>query len=111
MKIVSSVPLYLHSHLRGAHKLCDPQVEYQIGSDEEGGVTLACQHAEGGQLYPEEVSAQVLAYLLDQAQTHLKATISKAVISVSLHVCPLQGIMRSEAHRPVTFGECRMNCH
>lgn len=59
------------------------QVEYRINSDEEGGVVLACPHAEGGQLYPEEVSAQVLAYLLDQAQTHLKATISKAVISVS----------------------------
>ena len=60
------------------------QVEYAVNSDESGSVTLACQHVEGGQLYPEEVSAQVLAYLLDQAQTYLKATISKAVISVSL---------------------------
>lgn len=57
-------------------------MEYHVGSDEAGGVILVCQHAKGGQLYPEEVSAQVLAYLLDQAQTYLKASISKAVISV-----------------------------
>ena len=59
------------------------QVEYHVESDEDGGVTLVCQHVKGGQLYPEQVSAQVLAYLLDQAQTYLKASISKAVISVS----------------------------
>ena len=59
------------------------QVEYHVESDEAGGVILVCQHANEGHLYPEEVSAQVLAYLLDQAQTYLKASISKAVISVS----------------------------
>ena len=61
------------------------QVPYIVEGADEGEVVLACANAEGGQLYPEEVSGQVLAHLLEHAQQSTGTTISKAVISVSGH--------------------------
>lgn len=61
------------------------QVPYIVEGADEGEVVLACANAEGGQLYPEEVSGQVLAHLLAHAQQSTGTTISKAVISVSGH--------------------------
>lgn len=43
---------------------------------------LLCEHAEEGTLYPEEVSAYVVAELLSAAEAFSGAPISKAVISV-----------------------------
>jgi molecular chaperone DnaK (HSP70) len=40
-----------------------------VSSDEEGSVVLPCPHVETGYLYPEEVSAQVLGQLLEDATT------------------------------------------
>ena len=57
---------------------------------DDGEVVLACANVEEGQLYPEEVSGQVLAHLLEHAQQSTGTTISKAVISVSHH-CQLAG--------------------
>ena len=59
------------------------QVTYRVEADEDGGVVLKCQHVDEGRLYPEEVSAQILSSLLQQAEEHLQARITKAVISVS----------------------------
>ena len=53
-----------------------------MGSDEDGSVQLLCSCAEGGALYPEEVSAYVVAELLSAAAAYTKAPISRAVISV-----------------------------
>ena len=59
------------------------QVPYRVEADEDGDLILRCDNAEGGQLYPEEVSGQVLAHLLAHAEQSTGTTISKAVISVS----------------------------
>lgn len=59
-----------------------------MGSDEEGNVQLLCEHAEDGTLYPEEVSAYIVAELLSAAEEVTESQITKAVISVrelSLH--------------------------
>ena len=69
--------------LTRAHALGGRQMAFGVGSDEDGNVHLLCDSAEGGSLYPEEVSAYVVAELLSAAQAHTKAPISKAVISVS----------------------------
>ena len=58
---------------------------YFVAADDDGDVVLRCEDVEGGQLYPEEVSGQVLAHLLAHAEHSTGATISKAVISVSSH--------------------------
>lgn len=64
------------------------QVPYLVEADADGDLILRCDNAEGGQLYPEEVSGQVLAHLLAHAEQSTGTTISKAVISVSslLHI-------------------------
>ena len=43
---------------------------------------LQCDAVEGGVLYPEEVSAYILAELLSSAQAYLGSPVEKAVISV-----------------------------
>lgn len=53
-----------------------------MGKDDAGDITLACPNVSLGRLYPEEVSAQVLAQLLRDATAHLGAPVRKAVISV-----------------------------
>ena len=53
-----------------------------MAADEEGAVQLACGAVEGGALYPEEVSAYILAELLSSAQAHLGRPVDRAVISV-----------------------------
>lgn len=58
------------------------QVPYLVDSDQDGDVTLKCNNVEGGQLYPEEVSGQILAHMLAHAEQSMQASISKAVISV-----------------------------
>ena len=58
------------------------QVPYLVDSDQDGDVVLKCDNVEGGQLYPEEVSGQVLSYMLAHAEQAMQASISKAVISV-----------------------------
>lgn len=50
--------------------------------DKEGAVQLVCDSVEGGVLYPEEVSAYILAELLSTAQVYLGRPVEKAVISV-----------------------------
>lgn len=60
----------------------DVQVPYLVDSDQDGDVTLKCHNVEGGQLYPEEVSGQILAHMLAHAEQSMQASISKAVISV-----------------------------
>ncbi|CAL5225668.1 g8531 [Coccomyxa viridis] len=57
-------------------------VAYGVKSDEEGAVQLQCDAVEGGVLYPEEVSAYILAELLSSAQAYLGSPVEKAVISV-----------------------------
>lgn len=61
---------------------CGRQVPYRVGRDEEGNVQLLCDFVEGGVLYPEEVSAYVLAELLSAAEAFTETSIKKAVISV-----------------------------
>lgn len=51
-------------------------------SDEEGAVQLRCAAVESGVLYPEELSAYILAELLSSAQAYLGRQVEKAVISV-----------------------------
>lgn len=53
-----------------------------MSSDDEGAVQLVCDVVESGALYPEEVSAYILAELLSSAQAYLGAPVKKAVISV-----------------------------
>ena len=53
-----------------------------MGTDEEGYVQLLCDQAECGTLYPEEVSAYVLAELLSAAEQFTESQITKAVISL-----------------------------
>ena len=43
---------------------------------------LLCEHAEEGTLYPEEVSAYVVAELLSAAEAFSGGPITKAVVSV-----------------------------
>ena len=62
------------------------QVPYIVEEADQGEVVLKCANAEGGQLYPEEVSGQVVAHLLAFAEQSTGRTISKAVISVRTHV-------------------------
>lgn len=57
---------------------------YRIGSDEDGNVHLLCDFVEGGVLYPEEVSAYIVAELLSAAEASTGSSIKKAVISVRL---------------------------
>ena len=74
------------------------QVPYIVEGADDGEVVLACAHAEGGQLYPEEVSGQVLAHLLAHAQQSTGKTISKAVISVSGHCHKVLDSRRPAGH-------------
>lgn len=57
---------------------------YKVGRDEDGNVQLFCDCVEGGVLYPEEVSAYVVAELLSAAESFAGSQIRKAVISVRL---------------------------
>ena len=57
-------------------------------ADEEGNVQLVCEHAEAGTLYPEEVSAYVVAELLAAAEAYSGGPIAKAVISVGALLLP-----------------------
>ena len=72
------------------------QMAFGVSADEEGNVQLLCDSVEGGALYPEEVSAYVVAELLSAAHAYTKAPITKAVISVCpssqhlLHACAAQ---------------------
>ena len=64
------------------------RLPYGVGRDEEGAVTLECpgvSSVERGFLYPEEVSAQILARLISDAEAFTSAppgSIKKAIISV-----------------------------
>ncbi|GAB4820667.1 hypothetical protein N2152v2_007713 [Parachlorella kessleri] len=59
------------------------RLAYTVTADEDGFVALDCPNSEGGRLYPEEVSAYVLAKLLSAAKDYLGGRpVSKAVISV-----------------------------
>lgn len=60
---------------------------YDVGSDEEGNVQLLCECVEGGVLYPEEVSAYVVAELLSAAEVFTDSSVKKAVISVRAICC------------------------
>ncbi len=66
---------------------------YGVSSDDEGAVQLVCDVVESGALYPEEVSAYILAELLSSAQACLGAPVEKAVISVPAYF----GIEQREA--------------
>ena len=68
------------------------QVPYVVKGADDGEVVLACANADEGQLYPEEVSGQVLAHLLAHAEQSTGTTISKAVISVSAHCHSVLGV-------------------
>ncbi|BDA40814.1 Chaperone protein dnaK [Coccomyxa sp. Obi] len=57
-------------------------VPYKVGGDEDGNVQLLCDCVEGGVLYPEEVSAYVVAELLSAAESFAGSPFRKAVISV-----------------------------
>ena len=56
---------------------------YLLDKDEDGDIVLKCSNVPEGQLYPEEVSGQVVTQLLTHAEQALSASINKAVISVS----------------------------
>jgi len=58
------------------------RVAYDVGEDEDGAAVLRCGNVEGGLLYPEEVSAQVLARLVSNAEAATGTAVTKAVISV-----------------------------
>ena len=83
------------------------QVAYRVEADEDGGVILECQHVDEGRLYPEEVAAQLLSSLLQQAEAHLQASISKAVISVSNTLtCALSTHLSKHSSACVTPSAC-----
>ena len=96
-RLSSKLPLTTFSSVKRliGRSLDDPIVQeearrlpYGIGKDAEGAVTLQCpgiDSVERGYLYPEEVSAQVLARLISDAESFTKAppgSIKKAIISV-----------------------------
>ncbi|KAL3139986.1 hypothetical protein ABBQ38_004272 [Trebouxia sp. C0009 RCD-2024] len=75
------------------------QVPYIVEEADQGEVVLRCANAEGGQLYPEEVSGQVLAHLLAHAEQSTGSTISKAVISVPAY------FDEEQKHATITAGQ------
>ncbi|DBA67062.1 TPA: hypothetical protein ACH3X2_001393 [Trebouxia sp. C0005] len=77
-----SVKRFIGRHFDDLPKGAIQQVPYLVDSDQDGDVTLKCNNVEGGQLYPEEVSGQILAHMLAHAEQSMQASISKAVISV-----------------------------
>ncbi|KAL6761638.1 Hsp70 protein-domain-containing protein [Haematococcus lacustris] len=58
------------------------RLAYKVQADDKGQVALACSAVPRGFIYPEEVSAQVLVQLLDDAEQFTKGQVKKAVISV-----------------------------
>lgn len=60
------------------------RVAYGVMHDPDGtgAVTLKCDHAEDGSLYPEEISAYVIAKLVYAAEEYKNTPVTKAVISV-----------------------------
>mmetsp|Transcript_29399 Transcript_29399/g.76255 ORF Transcript_29399/g.76255 Transcript_29399/m.76255 type:complete len:365 (-) Transcript_29399:339-1433(-) len=59
-----------------------PRLPYQLLSGEKGEVCLKCDAVGRGFIYPEEVSAQVLVQLLDDAERFTGGEVRKAIISV-----------------------------
>ncbi|KAK9810103.1 hypothetical protein WJX72_004949 [[Myrmecia] bisecta] len=58
------------------------RVAFTVASDKDGAAVVKCDHAEAGSLYPEEVSAHVVAQLLEAAERYTDSAVKKAVISV-----------------------------
>lgn len=60
------------------------RVAYSISTDDDGQIVLPCDNSPGEEktLYPEEVSAYVVASLLSAAEDYSGRKVSKAVISV-----------------------------
>ncbi|KAF5834867.1 Hsp70 protein-domain-containing protein [Dunaliella salina] len=59
-----------------------PRLPFQVLSGEKGEVCLKCDVVGRGFIYPEEVSAQVLVQLLDDAERFTGGEVRKAIISV-----------------------------
>ncbi|ACK67982.1 chaperone protein DnaK [Rippkaea orientalis PCC 8801] len=57
------------------------EVSYHVGKDGNGNVKLDCP-SQGKQFAPEEISAQVLRKLVDDASKYLGETVTEAVITV-----------------------------
>ncbi len=67
------------------------QLAYPIDEDDDGCVVLPCPHAPGGQVYPEEISAQIIMQLLADAVAYTGgAGIRKAVVSVPAYFNDIQ---------------------
>jgi molecular chaperone DnaK len=84
------------------------RVAYKVGADEDGGVVLRCARAEGGSLYPEEVSAHVVAKLVAAAEAHTGRPVAKAVISVPAYFNDDQRAATETAGRLAGLGTVRI---
>ncbi|VFQ79419.1 unnamed protein product [Cuscuta campestris] len=74
------------------------QVSYSVVRDENGNVKLECP-AIGKQFAPEEISAQVLRKLVDDASKFLSDKVTKAVITVPAYFNDSQRIATKDAGR------------
>ncbi|RAL54290.1 hypothetical protein DM860_001418 [Cuscuta australis] len=74
------------------------QVSYSVVRDENGNVKLECP-AIGKQFAPEEISAQVLRKLVDDASKFLSDKVTKAVITVPAYFNDSQRIAIKDAGR------------
>ncbi|GAB4844745.1 70-kilodalton heat shock protein [Ancistrocladus abbreviatus] len=74
------------------------QVSYRVASDENGNVKLECP-ATGKQFAPEEISAQVLRKLVDDASRFLNDSVNKAVITVPAYFNDSQRTATKDAGR------------
>ncbi|GLT71944.1 hypothetical protein SLA2020_439260 [Shorea laevis] len=74
------------------------QVSYKVVSDDNGNVKLECP-AIGKQFAPEEISAQILRKLVDDASKFLNDEVSKAVITVPAYFNDSQRTATKDAGR------------
>ncbi|CAH9109196.1 unnamed protein product [Cuscuta europaea] len=74
------------------------QVSYRVAKDENGNVKLECP-AIGKQFSPEEISAQVLRKLVDDASKFLNDKVTKAVITVPAYFNDSQRTATKDAGR------------
>ncbi|KAH6759383.1 chloroplast heat shock protein 70-2 [Perilla frutescens var. frutescens] len=74
------------------------QVSYKVGRDENGNVKLECP-ATGKLFAPEEISAQVLRKLVDDASKFLNDKVTKAVITVPAYFNDSQRTATKDAGR------------
>jgi Hsp70 protein len=87
------------------------RLAYEVVADTDGAACLACAHAPGGALYPEEASAHVVAALVAAAERAAGCAFTRAVVSVPAYFDAEQcAATETAGARPCHLACCAIAC-